>query len=298
MMNDLKIKILGICLAALLISACSTGSQRTEQSGIDAPESAPITTEERIQTQIALIEQSATRTATGTATITLTPTITPTITLTPTPSLIPRRPTATLSEEYFHGSYDYELPFLSQSGLKYRGAETNLGCTAASIQVTLDFWHTYNEDYPTMKAQQIIDINTSQGTFVAGKGLSISNVEDELNNMDYYLGIRRNSEKQELIDALERYGPLPVLVKTGWTPSKTNHLAVLTGYDPDTDTVTLNDPWYDWPVSWNWEAFDGIWGLNYSENEGGYLTRTFFFIVPKAEIRPGADLFIPEDAPR
>jgi len=67
---------------------------------------------------------------------------------------------------------------------------------------------------------------------------------------------------------------------------------VLVEYDPENDTVTFNDPWYEWPVTWDWEAFDGIWNLNYSEDEDGYLVRTFFFIVPKTEIRPGNDLFI------
>ncbi len=281
------------CLAGLLLTSCSAVPKEAGQTLPDPP----ITTEDRIRTQIALIEQTAaTPTGTGTATQTASPTISPTITLTATPSLIPRTPTATLSTDYFHGSYSYDLPFLSQAGLKYKGAETELGCTAASIQVVLDFWHDYNETYSTMSAQRIIDINTSQGTFHAGSGLSITNVEDELNSLDYYLGIRRNSGKQDLIDALERYGPLPVLVKTEWIPSKANHLAVLTEYDPETDSVTLNDPWYEWPITWNWEAFDGIWSLNYSENEDGYLVRTFFFIVPNAELRPGQDLFIPETA--
>lgn len=252
------------------------------------------TVKERIETQIAVIELTASVTNTPglTATETPVPTNSPTITLSPTPTIIPGTPTSTLPPEFFHGSYSYNLPLSNQTGLKYKGVETKLGCTAASIQMILDFWKAYNQNYKTLKAQTIIDINTAQGSFHSKTGLSITNVEDELTNLNYYLGVHRNSKKQDLIDALERYGPLPVLVKTEWIPTGANHLVVLVEYDPQNDTVTFNDPWYEWPVTWNWEAFDGIWNLNYSEDEDGYLVRTFFFIVPKTEIRPGNDLFI------
>ncbi len=213
---------------------------------------------------------------------------------TPTPSLIPKTPTPTLPEGYFRGSYVYDLPLITQSNLKYRGVPTKLGCTAASVEMILDFWNSYHNDYQTISAQTLINLNVSQGTFHAKTGLSIANVEDELKNIDYYLGIQRNSNKEDLLDALIRYGPLAVLTKTEWTPFGANHLVVLSEYNPEYNTVTFLDPWYDWPVTWDWEAFDGIWSLNYSEEENGYLTRTFFFIVPKNEIRPEKDLFIPD----
>lgn len=256
-----------------------------------------------IETQIAAIDQTTAAAQLQTATVELTPAATGTpsftntaspIPDTSTPTLIPRTPTPTLSAAYFHGSYAYELPLITQSGLKYQGAPTKLGCTAASVEMILDFWNTYKDEYPTISAQTLINRNTAQGTFHAKTGLSIANVEDELKSNNYYLGIQRNSKKEDLLDALARYGPLAILTKTEWTPFGANHLVVLKEYNEADDTVTFLDPWYDWPVTWDWEAFDGIWSLNYSEEENGYLTRTFFFIVPKKEIRPGNDLFLPD----
>lgn len=256
-----------------------------------------------IETQIEAIDQTVTAVQFMTATVaqspvaTNTPSITNTASLipdTPTPSLVPRTATPTLSADYFHGSYTYDLPLITQSDLKFRGSPTKLGCTAASVEMILDFWNTYQNEYPTISAQTLINLNTAQGTFHAKTGLSIENVEDELKNNHYYLGIQRNSTKEDLLDALVRYGPLAVLTKTEWTPFGANHLVVLKEYDAENDTVTFLDPWYEWPVTWDWEAFDGIWSLNYSEEENGYLTRTFFFIVPLKEIRPGNDLFLPD----
>ena len=90
--------------------------------------------------------------------------------------------------------------------------------------------------------------------------------------------------KEELLADLEAYGPVGVLVKTNWVPTTMNHAAVLTAYDEATDTVTLNDPFYGSAVSWSWDAFDGIWGLNYAgdrDYSGEVVRRIFFEIYPK-----------------
>ena len=174
------------------------------------------------------------------------------------------------------------------------GTPVNTGCTPASLQMVLDFWHQYNEDYPTMSAQQMININVSQNQFRASGGMNIMDAEDELRNMGYYLGSRTDSDKEELLAALERYGPVLVLTKVNWTPFGANHMAVVTGYDPESDHIRLMDPWQIGGImEFPYEGFDGIWGLNYLADEGDVLQRAFFFIVPYAELERENEPFIP-----
>lgn len=201
--------------------------------------------------------------------------------------------TPTLSEEFFHGSWNYDLLAVSQTGLKYRGVTNNYGCAPASVQMVLGFWHDIDEKYPEMTAQEILDLASKNGEFDPKSGMNITDLADDLSKMGYYFGTVKNSNKEDLLAALKRYGPLIILTKTHWMPTSTNHMAVLIHYDPETDIVRLNDPYSDGFVEFSYDAFDGIWGLNYTGNEESILRRTFFFIVPKDQIRPGNDLFIP-----
>ncbi len=216
--------------------------------------------------------------------LTRTPTTVPTAAGTATEIPLDARATPTLikleQNPPWLESKAYAVPFMSQSGLKYKGVETKLGCTAASIQMILDYWKTLDPENKRLSAQRLIDINTAQGTFHSGTGLSIENVVDELNQLGYRVRIYQNSDKETLLKTFHESGPQALLVKTEWVPLGANHLVVLTAYDSESDTVTINDPWYDYTVSWEWDAFDGIWGLNYSEKKDGYLVRAFFNIFP------------------
>ena len=221
---------------------------------------------------------------------TFTPTVfpLPTDTPTPAPSLTPTatpEPSPTPDPKYFHGSLWYEPEFVSQEGLRYNGKLINTGCTAASVQMVLDFWHNYKEEYPTMTAQRLIDLNTWQNQFNVKSGLNIMNTKDELDELGYYLGTRQDSSKEELLDALVRYGPLLVLTKVNWTPYGANHMAVVTGYDPEEDMIRVLDPWQLGGImEFPYENFDGIWSLNYLEDESDILQRTFFYIIPYKEL--------------
>ncbi len=213
------------------------------------------------------------------------PTLTPTFGPTPTPTLGP---------DFFHGSLWYEPEFVSQEGLRFNGREVNTGCTAASVQMVLDFWHAYKEEYPTISAQKLIDQNAKKSQFNPGTGLNIMNAEDDLTELGYYLGTRQDSIKEELLAALERYGPLLVLTKVNWTPFGSNHMAVVTGYDPDRDIIRVLDPWQEGGImEFDYNAFDGIWGLNYLDDTEETLRRTFFFIVPLNELTLENAPFIP-----
>lgn len=229
------------------------------------------------------------------------PTHTPLPTATPVPTETPAptatfgpSPTPTLGPEFFHGSLRYEPEYVSQEGLRFNGRKINTGCTAASVQMVLDFWHQYNEEYQTITAQQLIDRNARKSQFNPATGLNIMNTEDDLEELGYYLGTRQDSFKEELLAALERYGPLLVLTKVNWTPFGANHMAVVTGYDPETDVIRLLDPWQEGGiVEFPYLNFDGIWGLNYLDDSTETLRRTFFFIVPFKELSPVNAPFVP-----
>ena len=125
-------------------------------------------------------------------------------------------------------------------------------------------------------------------------GLNIMDTADDLKELGYYLGTRQDSDKEELLAALERYGPLPVLTKVNWTPFGANHMAVVTGYDPETDTIRVLDPWQVGGImEFPYDNFDGIWGLNYLDDVSDTLQRTFFFAVPYTELSPDNAPFVP-----
>lgn len=182
----------------------------------------------------------------------------------------------------------YDVPVLSQEGLLLNGSKTGVGCIPVCIEMITSWWNSTNETFPILKAQEVIDRNAEQGLYVAGRGMSSASAADELAEIGYKHAMILNSSKEELLEALESQGPLGVLVKTNWIPTTMNHAAVLTSYDQATDTVTLNDPFYGSSVSWTWEAFDGIWGLNYAgdkDYEGTVVRRIFFTIIPESTVR-------------
>ena len=281
MKNDLILRFFSLILI-LMTCGCS----------LPKPNPSPLLTREA-QTAIAISIQTIEAdlpTPTQIPTAASTPTEEPTPT--PQPTVGPS-PTPTLGPEYFHGSLWYEPEFVSQEGLRYNGREISTGCTAASVEMVLNFWHAYKEEYPTMTAQQLIDANVRQNRFNPGTGLNIMNTEDELLEMNYYLGTRDESNKEELLTALERYGPLLVLTKVNWEPFGANHMAVVTGYDPDNDIIRVLDPWQLGGImEFPYENFDGIWSLNYLDDPVETLRRTFFFIVPQAELAREHEPFI------
>lgn len=180
-------------------------------------------------------------------------------------------------------SVSYSVPFIPQEGLQYKGAPTTAGCTAASAQMIMDYWKAQNPLNKTLSAQRLIDINASQGTFNRATGLSMTNLIDEFSLLGYQVVTSRNSSKESLVTALKEFGPQAVIVKAGWVPTGPNHLVVISGFNAEDDQIMINDPWYDAPLVLSWEGFDGIWSLNYSERENGYLVRTFFTVTPVKE---------------
>ena len=180
-------------------------------------------------------------------------------------------------------SIRYDVPVIPQEGLTLNGAPTGVGCVPACIEMITAWHHSVSESRPVLSAQEVIDRNAAQGLYVAGRGMTSASAADELAELGYAHRMKMNSSKEELLADLETYGPLGVLVKTNWIPTTMNHAAVLTAYDEAADTVTLNDPYYGSEVSWSWDSFDGIWGLNYAgdrDYSGSVVRRIFFEIYP------------------
>lgn len=181
---------------------------------------------------------------------------------------------------------DYDVPVLSQDGLLLDGIPTGVGCVPACIEMMTAWWNSVDPACPVLSAQEVIDRNAAQGLYAAGRGMSSASAADELAEIGYTHKMYLNSSKEELLSVFAEHGPVGVLVKTNWVPTTMNHAAVLTAYNEGSDSVTLNDPFYGHEVSWSWEAFDGIWGLNYAgdrDYSGDVVRRVFFTIYPVSQ---------------
>ena len=133
--------IISISLTGLFCTGCSLPKQRTaaeKTASVEMTINALISTEQTLRS-------SFTPTPSATPVPTKTPTHEPTLTFTATfgPS-----PTPTLGPEYFHGSLWYEPGYVSQYGLKYNGSEITTGCTAACVQMVLDFGMSTKKPIP------------------------------------------------------------------------------------------------------------------------------------------------------
>ena len=188
------------------------------------------------------------------------------------------------------------MPVLSQEGLLLNGAPTGVGCVPVCIEMITAWWNTISPDYPVLTAQETIDRNAEQGLYAAGRGMTSASAADELKELGYIHRLEMNSSKEELLEAFEAHGPVGVLVKTNWVPTTMNHAAVLTAYDEGKDLFTFNDPFYGSVVQWSWEAFDGIWGLNYAgdrDYNGEVVQRVFVTIYPENAGRAADAVTVP-----
>lgn len=221
-----------------------------------------------------------------------------TATPTASPSPAAARVTETASPEPTEtpAASAYDVPVLSQEGLLLNGAPTGVGCVPVCIEMITAWWNTISPDYPVLTAQETIDRNAEQGLYAAGRGMTSASAADELKELGYIHRLEMNSSKEELLEAFEAHGPVGVLVKTNWVPTTMNHAAVLTAYDEGKDLFTFNDPFYGSVVQWSWEAFDGIWGLNYAgdrDYNGEVVQRVFFTIYPENAGRAADAVTVP-----
>ena len=213
-----------------------------------------------------------------------TPSPAATVTVSLTAAVLRQTATASPAPTETPAAAAYDVPVLSQKDLLLNGAPTGVGCVPVCIEMITTWWNSVSAKYPILTAQETIDRNAEQGLYAAGRGMTSASAADELAELGYVHRMELNSSKEELIAAFEAHGPIGVLVKTNWIPTTMNHAAVLTAYDEEKDLFTFNDPFYGSTVQWSWEAFDGIWGLNYAgdrDYSGAVVQRVFFTIYPE-----------------
>jgi uncharacterized protein YvpB len=180
----------------------------------------------------------------------------------PAPQLIPETPEILDSPST---PLIYAVPVLAQDDLY-----GNAACSPVSACMLLEYYHQLNPLNRTVSPQQLIAM-LDPGDGVPGRGMSLSNVTDELLS----LGYQRISEKiHATLDDLKKeliVGPLIVTLGVTFAslgqrsiqgPGDTIHAVVVKGCSPD--MIIVNDPWTGKELRLPQATFEKMWklGLN------------------------------------
>lgn len=171
----------------------------------------------------------------------------------------------------------YLVPTRSQGDLY-----GNAGCAPTSISMVLDYYNSINHDNKTISPDELINIMDA-GDGVKGKGISPSNLTDELNQLGYQnIAQKVGAQYSDLETALDQG---PVIVTAGvkivgpgtiWTdtpraingPGNTIHAMVVTGLGES--NVVVNDPWTGRELLFSKEEFSTMWDKG---SKGIYVIR-------------------------
>jgi uncharacterized protein YgiM (DUF1202 family) len=171
----------------------------------------------------------------------------------------------------------YEVPILSQDSLY-----GNAACSPVSACMLLEFYHGLNQVNRTVTPQQLISM-LDPGDGTPGKGMSLSNVTDELES----LGYKHISQKvhASLVDLKAELVNGPFVVTVGVKlagpgtvssgvprsilgPGSTIHAMVIKGILGD--AAVVNDPWTGKELSLPMDNFGNMWKLGLN---GMYMIR-------------------------
>ena len=135
-----------------------------------------------------------------------------------------------------------DVPPQSQKDLTYKNKATEYGCTPTATAMVLEYWHDQDPTNGMLSAQELLDINATQGEFKFD-GMSASGVHDEVQSLGYsFVQDYINSDFETLQEAVEQ-GPVIAIVKLNMATRGKNHAVVVTGISPDGSQVQINDPW-------------------------------------------------------
>jgi len=144
----------------------------------------------------------------------------------------------------------------------------NAGCTPTSVSMVLDYFHAKNPTLPARSPDELFQ-SLDKGDFTYGKGMSPSNITDELNDLGY-----KNVHAQvgaSLDDLKSQLSGGPVIVTGGVQlttqngaraiigSGNTTHAMVVTGVSDDNAFVLVNDPWSGKQLEFPMETFQKMW---------------------------------------
>jgi len=177
-----------------------------------------------------------------------------------------------------------DVPLQSQKGLTYGEQETEYGCTPTATSMILDYWHSQDSANETMSAQQLLDTNAGQGVF-GDKGMSATNVLDEVSGLGYGSEVHTNSNLEALKEAVAK-GPVIAVVKLNMKTTGENHAIVVTGISEDGQQVRINDPWTGEAHTYSWSEFSKSWGADFGKDKQGnaFSKNNFVEIWPSQDV--------------
>ncbi len=168
-----------------------------------------------------------------------------------------------------------EVPVKSQHDLIYNDQPTEYGCVPTSVSMITDYWHNKDANHPTKSAQEFLDLNAAQKEFDA-KGISPTDIHDELSQMGYVAEDHLNTNFDQLRDAVKE-SPVLAIVKLNLKEAGTNHAVVVTNISEKGD-VAINDPWTGQAHTYTQQQFAKSWGANFGKESP---TNSFVTIRPK-----------------
>jgi len=171
----------------------------------------------------------------------------------------------------------FEVPVLAQDSLY-----GNAACSPVSACMLLNYYHVLDQANRTVSPQQLINM-LDPGDGTPGKGMSLSNVTDELESLGYmHISQKIHASLADLKAELAN-GPFivtvgvklvgPGTVSSGVPrsilgPGSTIHAMVLK--DLSNDSALVNDPWSGKELSLPLDTFGSMWKLGLN---GMYMIR-------------------------
>jgi uncharacterized protein YvpB len=126
-----------------------------------------------------------------------------------------------------------------------------------------DYWHQNDSSLQTESAQDLLNINASQGSFNM-VGMSPTEIHDELDQLGYSAEDHIGGTFEELREAVQQ-GPVLTTVKLGMKTVGESHAVVVIGIS-DSGDVRVNDPWTGESKTYSQDQFAKSWGSTLQQN--------------------------------
>lgn len=153
----------------------------------------------------------------------------------------------------------YPVPIKSQGSLG-----GNAACAPTSVSMVLDYYHSLNSENRTATPQELLTM-LDKGDFTFGKGMSLNQITDELQDLGYTnVTAQANASLADLQNQLQQ-GPVITTVRLDMKSGQLTavgsvvHAVVVKGLSGDGQTVYINDPWTGHEVQLPLADFTATW---------------------------------------